>query len=44
MNTTATEPTVAEIRKWAQENGLEVGTRGRLSQTVKDAYADAHKG
>lgn len=26
-------------RKWAQENGVQVGARGRLSAEVKSAYA-----
>lgn len=44
MTSTATETptaTVADIRKWAQENGFEVGARGRLSKDVLDAYAAA---
>src|ERR1700712_2148889 len=33
---------VQEIRAWAQAAGLEVSSRGRVSQTVQDAYAAAH--
>lgn len=40
---TSTEPTAAEIRAWAVANGLDVGTRGRISQAVKDAYAEQAK-
>ncbi|WP_162584053.1 histone-like nucleoid-structuring protein Lsr2 [Variovorax sp. PBS-H4] len=32
---------MAQIRSWAAENGYEVADRGRLPQTVLDAY-DAH--
>ena len=32
----------AEIRAWARENGIEVGTRGRLSAAVIEAYTKAH--
>ncbi len=34
-----TEPTVAEQRKWLQENGYPVGSRGMLSAEHKEAYA-----
>lgn len=37
-----TAPTPAQIRAWAKENGIEVGTRGRLSAEVREAYAAAH--
>ncbi|WIE70326.1 Lsr2 family protein [Curtobacterium sp. MCLR17_054] len=33
---------LARIREWAASNGYEVSARGRISQTVKDAYAAAH--
>lgn len=36
-----TEPSVAEIRAWARDNGHAVGTRGRLPQAVVDAYKAA---
>ncbi|MGP4978490.1 histone-like nucleoid-structuring protein Lsr2 [Brachybacterium tyrofermentans] len=29
----------AAIRHWAQENGYEIGDRGRISQAIRDAYA-----
>ncbi|MFI7484076.1 Lsr2 family protein [Kocuria sp. M1R5S2] len=31
-------PDTAKIRAWAKENGYEVSDRGRIHQTVKDAY------
>lgn len=31
-------PTPAEIRAWAQQNGHEVPSRGRIPQEVRDAY------
>jgi hypothetical protein len=30
------------VRAWATENGLEVSARGRISRSVRDAYAAAH--
>ncbi|MCS6562461.1 histone-like nucleoid-structuring protein Lsr2 [Curtobacterium poinsettiae] len=33
---------LAKIRTWAAENGHEVSSRGRISRTVRDAYAAAH--
>lgn len=30
-----------EIRAWAQENGYEVSTRGRVSTEIRDAYDKA---
>jgi len=33
---------LAKIRQWAAANGHEVSTRGRISQTVRDAYTAAH--
>lgn len=32
----------AAIREWALANGFAVGTKGRLSREVGDAYRDAH--
>ncbi|MEX5271563.1 Lsr2 family protein [Kocuria sabuli] len=32
----------AKIRAWAKENGHEVSDRGRIHQSVKDAYYAAH--
>lgn len=40
--TETTSPTTAEIRAWAREQGLSVGNRGRLSEELKTAYAEAH--
>jgi hypothetical protein len=34
----------AEIRSWAQDAGLTVAARGRLSATITDAYRQAHRG
>ena len=48
---TATAPRAAEngsgantsdVRAWAQENGYEVSSRGRVSAEVRDAYDKAH--
>lgn len=33
---------VAEIRRWALENGHRVSVRGTLPASIKAAYADAH--
>ena len=35
-------PDTAKIRTWAQENGYEVSDRGRIHQSVRDAYYAAH--
>lgn len=40
--TTGNDPDTAKIRAWAKENGPEVSDRGRIHQTVKDAYYAAH--
>ena len=32
----------SDIRAWAQENGFEVSSRGRVSAEVRDAYEKAH--
>ncbi|WP_029090351.1 histone-like nucleoid-structuring protein Lsr2 [Brevibacterium album] len=32
----------AKIREWAKENGIEVSERGRIAQSVIDAYHQAH--
>lgn len=34
----AAKEDLAALRQWASENGYEVAARGRVSQTVKDAY------
>lgn len=31
-----------KIRKWAQENGMPVSNRGRISSEVREAYEAAH--
>ena len=31
-----------DIRAWAQENGYEVSSRGRVSSEIRDAYEKAH--
>ncbi|MDT0235241.1 Lsr2 family protein [Curtobacterium sp. BRB10] len=33
---------LAKIRDWAATNGYDVSSRGRISQTVRDAYDAAH--
>ncbi|MBT1547047.1 histone-like nucleoid-structuring protein Lsr2 [Curtobacterium aurantiacum] len=33
---------LAKIREWANVNGHEVSSRGRISQAVRDAYDAAH--
>ena len=35
---TGGNPETAKIRAWAKENGYEVSDRGRIHQSVKDAY------
>ena len=35
-------PGPGEIRAWAEDNGYEVSDRGRIHQSVKDAYYAAH--
>lgn len=32
----------SDIRSWAQENGMEVSSRGRISSEVRAAYEQAH--
>src|SRR4051794_34130283 len=34
---------LAEIRKWAQEQGMQVAERGRIKKEIIDAYDEAHK-
>jgi hypothetical protein len=36
------EPSLAVVRAWARESGIEVSARGRLPQEVIDAYKQAH--
>lgn len=33
---------LAKIREWANANGHEVSSRGRISQAIRDAYDAAH--
>jgi hypothetical protein len=35
---------VAEIRKWAKEQGILIGKRGRIPQDVRDSWIVAHGG
>jgi hypothetical protein len=37
----AAEPTIAEIRAWAEEAGLDVAPKGRLRPDVVEAYRAA---
>jgi hypothetical protein len=41
MSKTEDKATAAEVREWATANGYTVALKGRLSQTVKDAYTAA---
>ena len=36
------DPDTAKIRAWAKENGYEVSDRGRVHQSIKDAYYAAN--
>ncbi|MFF0945512.1 Lsr2 family protein [Kocuria sp. CPCC 205300] len=36
------DPDTAKIRAWAKENGHEVYDRGRIHQSVREAYYAAH--
>ena len=36
------DPDTAKIRAWAKDNGHEVSNRGRIHQSIKDAYYAAH--
>ncbi|NVC25053.1 Lsr2 family protein [Kocuria salina] len=36
------DPDTAKIRAWAKDNGHEVSDRGRIHQSIKDAYYAAH--
>jgi D-alanyl-D-alanine carboxypeptidase len=36
-------PSPAAIRRWAQEQGIEVGASGRVSRQVRDQYLAAHE-
>jgi hypothetical protein len=37
------EPSAADVRAWATEKGIEVPSRGRLPQEIREAYDDAHQ-
>jgi hypothetical protein len=36
------DATPADIREWAEANGYEVSGRGRVSASIREAYAAAH--
>ncbi|MGX5359018.1 histone-like nucleoid-structuring protein Lsr2 [Kocuria sp. KH4] len=36
------DPDTAKIRAWAKENGYEVSDRGRIHQSIRDAYYAAN--
>ena len=38
----SSDPDTAKIRAWAKENGHPVSDRGRIHQSIKDAYYAAH--
>lgn len=38
----SSDPNTAKIRTWAQDNGHPVSDRGRIHQSVHDAYYAAH--
>lgn len=42
-STSSDEPDLAAVRQWAQENGMAVSARGRLSAAVREAYRAAHR-
>ncbi len=33
----------SDVRAWAQEQGYEVSTRGRVSSEIREAYDEAHR-
>lgn len=33
---------IKDVRKWAKENGVPVGKRGRIDRSVKVAYLKSH--
>jgi hypothetical protein len=37
------DTSTSEIRAWAQANGHDVSSRGRVSSTVRQAYEQAHQ-
>jgi hypothetical protein len=36
------EPSTADIRAWARDQGYEVASSGKISQEIVDAYHEAH--
>lgn len=36
-------PSTADIRAWAQENGWDVPSRGRIPSNIRNAYHAAHR-
>ena len=38
------DPEIAKIRAWAQENGYDLGDRGRIPHEIRDAYRAATSG
>lgn len=38
------DPEIAKIRAWAQENGYQLGDRGRIPNDIRDAYRAATSG
>ena len=41
--TASESPTPSALREWARANGWEVGDRGRISQEIREAYAEDTK-
>lgn len=41
---TVDEPSAAEVRAWAQEQGIEMSPRGKLPAGVVEGYKQAHAG
>lgn len=37
-------PTAAQVREWAKNNGITIGTRGRIKPEIFDAYYEANPG
>jgi hypothetical protein len=42
VRASSSDPDTAKIRAWAKDNGHPVSDRGRIHQSVKDAYYAAH--
>lgn len=43
MSTTPTPGSAAHVRAWAREHGWTVGSKGRFSADLVDAYNAAHR-